>query len=792
MFRFIGRLTSYHPWSIVGAWLTIAVVTGFLAPNWDRNSQDDDIRALPARCASVRGYQLLEEAFPGDIYASNLVLAFERPESPLTDTDYQIIDAIRQRLESLRREEPALALQAVHAPGDPILGKKLKSNDGHCALLKVQLQFPYMAVQTRIAVDRIDAVVAETMATLPATEGLNLHPTGPAGIGRDLVRTSTNSLENTTLATILLVIVILLWVYRAPLLALVPLVTIAISVYVALQGLALLTLIPGFKLANTSQIFAVVMLYGAGTDYCLFLVSRYREELAEGRPLGFSVERSVDQVGHALAASAGTVICGLGLMGTADFAKVRSGGPAIALSLLVAFLASITLTPALLKLLGGLAFWPGKPPGRPGSYLAVAQGRSSHDDFWAKFSDKVLKRPGTVWLAVMAALIPLALLGAAARTSFRATAELSVRSPSIVGLNAVQRHFPAGEAGPVTVLLESPISFDNVHGRRLIEHLSRGFLHLDNVREVRALTRPLGQPLPEAPVTPATATGWAQAWQKIVDSIDSQVRRMAGQHYLATISATDEAPARHVARLEIVLESDPFDPESATTLGTIQSWLASELPNDSRSFGPVRGETFGITVAAADLAAVTETDRARINLLVTLAVFAILFLFVRHVILAAYLLLTVLFSYLVTLGATMLVAHYGFGRPLGEVDWRVPFFLFVILVAVGEDYNILLISRMLQERRKHPASVAMRLAVARTGATITSCGLIMAGTFATLMLAGLNTLVQIGFALAFGVLLDTLVVRPILVPTLCIWYWERQERAERSNHETGLPFRKAS
>jgi ABC-type transport system involved in multi-copper enzyme maturation permease subunit len=262
----------------------------------------------------------------------------------------------------------------------------------------------------------------------------------------------------------------------------------------------------------------------------------------------------------------------------------------------------------------------------------------------------------------------------------------------------------------------------------LIEHLSRGFLHLDNVREVRALTRPLGQQLPEVPTPAAGATGWAQAWQKIVDSIDSQVRRMAGKHYLSTIAATDESPARHVARLEVVLESDPFDPESTVTLGSIQTWLASELPNDARSFGPVRGETFGITVAATDLANVSETDRARINLLVTLAVFAILFLFVRNVVLAGYLLLTVLFSYLVTLGATMLVAHYGFGRPFGEVDWRVPFFLFVILVAVGEDYNILLISRMLQERKKHSASVAMRLAVARTGATITSyVGLILLG-----------------------------------------------------------------
>jgi RND superfamily putative drug exporter len=790
MFRFIGRLTSYHPWAFVCGWIVIAVFVGVVAPNWDRNSQDDDIRALPEYCPSVKGYKLLEEAFPGDVFASNLVLAFERLDSPLDADDFKAIDAIRDALEKLRHDEPSLAIQAIHAPADPILGRKLKSADSRCALVKVQLQSPYMAVQTRFTVDRIDEVASRELAA-QGVSGLKMHPTGPAGIGRDLIKVSTNSLENTTLATVLLVIVILLWVYRAPLLAMVPLVTIAIAVFVALQSLALLTLIPGFKLASASQIFAVVMLYGAGTDYCLFLVSRYREELAEGRPLGFSVESSVNHVGHALAASAGTVICGLGLMGTADFAKVRSGGPAIALSLLVAFLASVTLTPALLKILGSWAFWPGRPPGRPGSRLPGTHGETDEEDFWTRLSGKLLSRPGLAWLGAMALLAPLALLGTATRTSFRATAELSGHSPSIVGLDAVQRHFPAGEAGPVSVLLESPVPFDTPHGRGLIEHLSQGFLHLDNVREVRALTRPLGQAIPEPARQPQQASAWAAAWQKVVDSIDSQVRRMAGQHYLSTIPPKDGAPARHVTRLEVVLETDPFDPRSAATLGSIQTWIASELPNDSRAFGPVRGETFGITVAAFDLASVTENDRARINLLVTAAVFVILFLFVRDLVLAAYLLVTVLFSYMVSLGATMLIAWIGFARPFGEVDWRVPFFLFVILVAVGEDYNILLISRMLQERRRHGPAQAMRLAVARTGSTITSCGLIMAGTFATLMLAGLNTLVQIGFALAFGVLLDTLIIRPILVPALCIWFWERRDRQREHGQENGLPLRKA-
>jgi len=124
---------------------------------------------------------------------------------------------------------------------------------------------------------------------------------------------------------------------------------------------------------------------------------------------------------------------------------------------------------------------------------------------------------------------------------------------------------------------------------------------------------------------------------------------------------------------------------------------------------------------------------------------------------------------------------------LGEVDWRVPFFLFVILVAVGEDYNILLMSRMLEQVRKLGPTEAMREALASTGSTITSCGLIMAGTFATLAFAGLSTLVQIGFALAFGVLLDTFIVRPFMVPAFVIWIWQGEEmRAKEEAIEASI------
>src|SRR5207245_3075370 len=167
----------------------------------------------------------------------------------------------------------------------------------------------------------------------------------------------------TTLATVVLVVVVLLLVYRAPLLALVPLATIAVSVWVSLQLLAMLTQVPGVHLVNVARIFAIVILYGSGTDYCLFLISRYQEELALGHDGPQALQRSIGNVGGALAASAGPVICGLGLMGFAEFAKVRCAGPAIALSLAVALLSSLTLAPAMLCLLGRVAFCPARMPG---------------------------------------------------------------------------------------------------------------------------------------------------------------------------------------------------------------------------------------------------------------------------------------------------------------------------------------------------------------------------------------------------------------------------------------------
>jgi RND superfamily putative drug exporter len=392
-----------------------------------------------------------------------------------------------------------------------------------------------------------------------------------------------------------------------------------------------------------------------------------------------------------------------------------------------------------------------------------------------------------IWGVSLALLVPLALLGLSVKASYRATGELAPTSSSVQGLAIIQKHFTAGEVGPVTVLLESSTDWDSPQGRRVLGHLTRVFGYLDNVAEVRSLTQPLG---PEAEVRgqksevrvhqpSALAFGSlltdkaTAALKKVSDTIDESTHKAARQFYEAKIDTP--AGERYVTRLDVVLKTDPFDPHSVPTLDMLQTWLRDRLPGDAAVLGDVRAETYGVTVNARDLATVTESDRMRINGLVLAGIFLILLVLVRRPWLAGYLLVTVLLSYYATLGATTLLAHWWHARPLGEVDWRVPFFLFTILVAVGEDYNILLMTRALKEKKRRGTDDGMRRALARTGGTITSCGLIMAGTFATLMLAGLNTLIQIGFALAFGVLLDTFVVRPFLVPALTLVMWRRQE-----------------
>jgi RND superfamily putative drug exporter len=785
MFKHFRRYCASHPWLVCVAWLVAGGLLTLIAPNWDARTQDDDVRFLPERCTSVRAYQILEKAFPQDVFASRLIFAVEREQGPLNEADFALVDRMVGDLQDLRQQAPDLKIGSITSHRDGLVGSRLTSADGQCTLIQVSLKTPFLALQTQTTVNRAQEVLQHRLQQA-GDKAPHLYTTGQAGIGRDLVTATGDSLDNTTLATILLVIVILLFVYRSPLLALVPLITIAASVWVALNLLALMTLIPGVYLVNISKVFAIVILYGAGTDYCLFLISRYREELENGATIAEAVQASVGSVRGALTASAGTVMCGLGLMALAEFAKVRYSGPGIALSLAVALLASLTLTPALLQLLGKLVFWPGRAPmARHRRIIRLADWGGTSRGLWSWISRQVVAHPFLVWGASMGVLLPLAGLGLQVQPDYRATSQLSRQSESLQGLGVLQKHFPAGETGPLTVLLVSDTDWDGTTGRLEIDHLSRGFAKLDNVAEVRSLTQPLGTPLPEDSSQPGQAAPLADLINsfnpKFMNNILQGARKAAREHYIGSLPADQEAAhGRHVTRIDVILKSDPFDVKSQETMKQVQAWLDESLPRTTLLSQVPQAETYGVMVSSHDLASITESDRLRVNTLICIAILLILLVIVRRPLMAVYLLATVLVSYYAALGATMLAGVLWSGEFLYQLDWRVLFFLFTILVAVGEDYNILLMSRVVQEQAHYGMLEGIRRALARTGGTITSCGLIMAGTFATLMLANLTTLLQIGFALAFGVLLDTFVVRPFLVPTFAIFLSKLQSKPPRS------------
>ena len=397
MFSFLSGVVLRRPWAVILAWLALTCGLAYFAPRWETVTRDDDVRFFPAGSASVIGQELLERGFPKDAASSQLVLVYERNDQAVTQADLRHLETVASKLFLLASQEPALGIEKrPDSPQTPLIGPRLlgKSADGtiHAALVIVRFQGTYLSKKTRVAVDRVLSWVENEGPPSPA--GLNMGVTGSAAVGRDTNKAATQSINNTTYSTIGLVILILLIVYRSPLLAMIPLITIALSVFVSLRLIALLTFVPGlgFTVINITRVFVVVVLFGAGTDYCLFLIARYCEELHHRRrlkrirPEGVespdetkpasektrkrlsrqeALHEAISQVGAALVASAGTVIIGLGMLYFSTFAKVKYTGPTIALSLAVSLVAALTLAPAMLALLGETIFWPFRAPTSP-------------------------------------------------------------------------------------------------------------------------------------------------------------------------------------------------------------------------------------------------------------------------------------------------------------------------------------------------------------------------------------------------------------------------------------------
>jgi RND superfamily putative drug exporter len=269
--------------------------------------------------------------------------------------------------------------------------------------------------------------------------------------------------------------------------------------------------------------------------------------------------------------------------------------------------------------------------------------------------------------------------------------------------------------------------------------------------------RSLAQPIGSSPAAKQALESYESGEKDVIELARDQAR----SYY---VSRTDDFEGK-LTRIDLTLTTDPLSRVAIASFPAIKDAVERALPSELKG---AELAFVGSTASLWDLGAIKRDDQRRVEILVSAVVLVLLLIVFRRFVLSVYLVLSVLFSYFATLGLTYLVFRWIAGESFVGLDWKVPIFLFTILVAVGEDYNIFLIARIKEEHARHGPLEAVPVALARTGSVISSCGFIMAGTFASLLSGTLRAMHELGFALAFGVLLDTLVVRPILVPTFLV------------------------
>ncbi len=800
----LGTFVSRHWVLVLIVWLILAAGLHVVSPRWDEVTHDGDFAYLPPRMTSVRGEKLLEEAFPDNFSKSQVALVVARPRGKLTEADYAIMDRFIEAFPAGDDREDLIA--AVWDYQTPIIGEKLVSADsehGQAVLLVLQLRNEFMAIGNMPLLKRIHKMLVDEESAQPLESDLQLGVSGSAAIGFDMLSSAEESIKSTELTTVCLVVLILLLVYRAPGLVLVPLVAIGVSVFVATDVVASITHLStyldwvDFKIFRTTKIFVIVILFGAGTDYCLFLIARYKEELQTGLAPQPAMAKALSQVGSALVASALTTIFGLGMMVFADFGKFSNSGPAIALCLCVALAACITLAPAMLRGLGRMVFWPFAATGQ-GTAGQKASAAPRFGRFWQRLADVVTARPGLILVVSLLILLPITrpvrvlvsdlFAGRAISQGPRLTvpvtydllSELRSDCPSVRGASLLWEYFPADQASPVTIVAFNPeTDFDDKAGRRKLALLTKelsDFKYVDSdsntvrpILSVRSLTEPMGdRPGSRSPLTPAGRRNIvAKQNPRIKANFVSQTPPLKGK----------------VTRLELVFPYNPFSQESIRLLTQVEDLLLEKAKDkDSPWFG-TSFDMVGTTAGIRDLEAVTGSDRFRIQILVVIAVWAILIVLLRRPLVCTYLILSVLLGYYVTIGASELFFMWLHGDSFLGLDWKVPIFLFVILIAVGEDYNIYLATRVIEEQRRHGPMNGLRVALVCTGGIITSCGVIMAGTFASMATGTLRAMQELGFALSLGVLLDTFIIRTIMVPAFLAILARREEKAAKLNED---------
>jgi len=748
----IGPTIYRWRWLILLSWLGVGAGLCVTAPRLDPASHEPD-SFLPADSDYSRAADALRESFPHSSGLSQAVVVFERAAG-LTPADLAAVEAVAA---SIARARPPITTGrdlegiSVRSPaGLPLKTNPLKSPDGAAALVIVDVPANFITIRSSRMIDHVRNVLEK--ADLPP--GLAAAVTGSSGFGHDYALAAEASHRNIGLVTLAAVVVILLLVYRSPLAALVPLVAISAAAFVAMKVLAIGQHF-GMHVGTGEKVFVFVLIYGAGMDYSMLFISRFREGLSAGLDRGAAGGEGLGATLAAILASAGTDTLGLLMLSAAEYRVFQTAGLAIAAALIVALAASVTMVPALAGIFGRSLFWPGRvgTRQRPGPFAA----------FWPAVGRLATGKPFWVLAIVLALLAVPGVRGARLRWVYDALAELDPAAPAGVGnaaagIQSARRHWAVGQIAPVTVLVRADAPLPAGLWRKLAGELTDAVRGAPGVNDVRSLTQPVGGNAGPGLTNLEAAADWLKLQ---LASARVRAEYLSADGRAMRLQAVLDKPSLNLAAMDdlagirrtVEQTLSTFTPAPATST-TSQAATAPARPKLAAHFA-------GATAEMAAIRSVTQADFHRVAALVLAVIFVMILVLLRDPILSAFIVAATGVSYLATLGlAYWIIALAG----QDGLDWKVEVFLFVVMVAVGVDYSIFLAARVSQEARTLPVDRAVQNAVVHTGPVISSCGLIMAATLGSLMAGRLKLFVQLGLAMSLGMLIDTFVIRPLLLP----------------------------
>ena len=656
--------------AVLGAWLIVAVFAGPYSGKLEDVQKNEQSSFLPGNAESVRALRAVEAARRGDTVAA--ISVYRRPDG-LTAADRQFIAGQVATARSQAVTPPARGVRGAAGPQI--------SRDGTTALSFTEI---FAGGKSKFITRTVDDL---RNAEKRAPPGLDVKVTGPAGFSADAIDVFKQINGTLLLATLAIVFVLLIIIYRSPIFWTIPLFSV-IFAEVAARGLAYGLGKAGVTINGQSAGILPVLVFGAGTDYALLLVARYREELRRHESKTEAMQLALRRAGPPIVASALTVIASLLCLTLADVNGTAGLGPIGAMGIAVAMVSSLTLLPALLVIAGRRWFWPRIPHlGDPGT-------DETHGAF-RRLGERIQRRPRAIWIGTAVALLVMCVgltqfgTGLTQGNSFRGEVE------AVKGQKLLQKAFPAGANAPVDVV---------VANRRRVGNVQGALRHDPTIAAV-------------PPNVTTTANG---------------------------------------SVFQAVLKSDPYSEQSINRIPALRT-----VARDAGGPGTLIG---GPTAQERDLRVSATRDNRVIIPIVLLVVFLILVVLLRAVAAPLLLVGTVILSFFAALGVGALAFKYLFDFPGSDPSLLLLSFIF--LVALGVDYNIFLMARVREETAARGTRQGMLRGLAVTGAVITSAGIVLAGTFSALAVLPLVFLTQIGFVVAFGVLLDTLLVRSVLVPAL--------------------------